>query len=344
MVISAGDGGLGRTTGAQQRDRLAGQLARGDRELAHGEQARAVEGLGAGQRQRLRGDRGLVADDCRRDDVVAEQRAATGDHGGQRDARDVDAVGRNDIRRVVSGGGAGGIGDRIAGDEAAGHRDIRDGEATRQRGRAVVDLRGGAERPQGQGDRRDGRRDGGRAGDGVIGELAAQRGAGERADRETAGDEGVRGGDVRGVELHRRGAEGDGIAREKIARRVGRDDGADEVGGAIVGLRDAGVGKRNANRARGDAHCGGRADQGVIAGEAGAIAKGQSAESAKAADGGDAGAVRGEAGASRSERLTGDAADQQIGGGGEGSVAVVDLAGGDADLGRRDGDRIESRR
>ena len=344
LVISAGDGGLGRTTGAQQRDRLAGQLARGDRELAHGEQARAVEGLGAGQRQRLRGDRGLVADDRRRDDVVAEQRAATGDHGGQRDARDVDAVGRNDIRRVVSGGGAGGEGDRVTGDESAGHRDGVDRQARGQRGGAVVNLRGGAERPQGKGNWGDGRGDGGRAGDGIIGELAAQRGAGERTDRETAGDESARGGDVGAVELHGRSPEGDGVTGEQIARSIGGDDGADEIRGAVIGLGDPDVGERDANRTRRNADRGGGADQGVVAGEAGAVAKGQSAEPAKAVGAGDTGAVRGEAGARRGERLASDAADEQVGGRGEGGVAVVDLAGGDADLGRGDGDRIKCRR
>ena len=344
LVISTGGGGLGRATGAEQRDRLAGQLARGDRQLARREETRAVERLGAGQRQELRRDRRLIAHDRGRDDVVRRLRTIAGDERSEGDARDVDAVRRDDVRRIIRGGRPGGEGDRVARDEAAGHRDGVDGHPCGEGGRAVIDLRSRTqqtERERGRGDRR-GRGSG--AGDDIVGELAAQGGAGQRRDGEAAGDEGVGGGDARTIELHRRGPEGDRVAGEEIARRISGHDGADEVGGAVVGLGDPDVGERDADRARGDADRGGRADQGVIARAAGAVGEGESAQAAEAADGGDTGAVRRERGAGDGERLTGDAGDEQVGRGAEGGVAVVDLAGGDADLGRCDGDRIESRR
>ena len=344
LIISTGGGGLGRTAGAEQRDRLAGQLARGDRQLVGREETRAVERLGAGQRQELRRDRRLIAHDRGRDDVVRRLRTITGNERSEGDARDVDAVRRDDVRRIIRGGRPGREGNRVTGDEAAGHRDGVDGHTGVEGGRAVIDLRSRTqqtERERGRGDRR-GRGSGPR--DDIVGELAAQGGAGQRRDGETAGDEGIGGGDARAVELHRRGPEGDRVAGEEIARRVGRHDGADQVGGAVVGLGDPDVGERDADRARGDADRGGRADQGVIARAAGAVGEGESAQAAEAADGGDTGAVRRERGAGDGERLTGDAGDEQVGRGAEGGVAVVDLAGGDADLGRRDGDRIEGRR
>ena len=341
LVIGAGGGRLGRAAGTEQSDRLSGQLTRGDRELVHGEQARAIKGLGAGQRQRLRGDRGLVADDRRRDDVVAEHRATARDHGSQRDARDVDTVGRDDVCGVISGGGTGREGDRVPGDESAGHGDIRDRETTRQRGRTVVDLRSGTERPQGQGERGDGRGDGGRTGDGVVGQLTARGGTGERPDRETAGDQGSRRRHVGAVEPHRRGAEGDDVAGEEITRRVGGDDGADEIGGTVVRLGDVRVGERDTDRPRRDADGGRRAHEGVVARPAGAVRETEAAEAAEAAGGDDAGAVRREVGAGDRQGLAGDAGGDHVGRRREDRGTIVHFAGRQTDGRRSDGDGSE---
>ena len=341
LVISTGGGGLGRAAGAEQRDRLPDQLARGDRQLAGREETRAVERLGASQRQDLRRDRRLVAHDRGRDDVITRHGTVARDDRSQSDTRDVDAVRRDDVRRVIRGGRPGGIGDRVAGDEAAGHRDGVDRQARGECGRAVVDLRGRTQQAERERGRSDGGRHGGGPAHGVVGELAAQGGAGEFRDRETAGDERVRRGDVRAVELHRRGAEGNRVTSEQIARGVSGDDGADEVGGAVVGLRDTDIGERNANRARGDADRGGDADQGVVARAAGAVGETEPAEAAEAAGGDDAGAVRREVGAGDRQGLAGDAGGDHVGRRREDRGAVVDLARRQTDGRRSDGDGIE---